>query len=172
MAHLLKLGTRIEFVSPVNEGVFRGVICGYPALEDTYEVKHQGFVYLMKTDEFTVIDEPDTLLPRLWHSSTDLLDRFGAHPSVKQASDRMLSEVLELVIAAHDPYGTSTDEIAAEAVDMIVTAINVLRACHVTQDQFMNAMEKIIRKNDAKTLESHQLNVQTQGVEKKVSVGS
>lgn len=105
------------------------------------------------------------LLDRLWVSSTGLLDRFEAQPSVKQASDRMMSEVLELVIAAHDIYGSSTGDIAEEAADVVVTAINVLRAACVTQEQFTEALDAIIRKNDKKDHTTHRRS-QQQGVER------
>lgn len=108
----------------------------------------------------------DNILNRLWTSSTGLLDRFQAQPSVKQASDRMMSEVLELVIAAHDIYGASTTDIAEEAADVMVTMINILRAACVTQEQFVQALETTMEKNDKKTDATHQLNVHTQGVER------
>jgi phosphoribosyl-ATP pyrophosphohydrolase len=105
-------------------------------------------------------------LDRLWTSSTGLMDRFKANPSIKQALDRMMSEVVELIIAANDPYGTSNDEIAQEAADVTVTLINVLRACGIDQAQFVKACEATIIKNDAKDKDSHQLQVKTQGVER------
>lgn len=139
-------------------------------LIDCYRVEvekyHNGERATHPRDEYLNHLAELSLVSRLWASSTGLLDRFNAQPSIKQASDRMMSEVLELVIAAHDTHGASTRDIAEEAADVVVTAINVLRAACVTEEQFAEALESIIRKNDKKNHESHQLNVQTQGVER------
>jgi phosphoribosyl-ATP pyrophosphohydrolase len=139
----------------------------YPLERDLY--LHDGRRDVSPRDEFAdkieCLFDP-SLLDRLWVSSTGLMDRFNANPSIKQALDRMMSEVVELIIAANDTYGTSNDEIAQEAADVTVTLINVLRACGIDQEQFVQACEAVIVKNGLKTDKTHQLQVKTQGVER------
>lgn len=187
---MLKLGTCVEFTSPLNGGVFRGIICGYPGEEDTYEVKHGRQIYPMMTSDFTVLHGPcdeeiaeleainarkDEIiamlkraappLTRLWVSSTDLLARFEAHPTIKQAVDRMMSEVAEFIVAANDTYGASTADIAEEAADVCVTVINVLRAANVSDSVFYEGLETVMASNDKKTDKTHQRSAQN-GVER------
>lgn len=117
-----------------------------------------------RIEELEAVPSP---LDRLWHSSTDLLSRFKARPTTKQTLDRMMSEVLELVIASSNAFTTNQEDVAAEAADVLVTMINALSIQGISKEQFAKAIDTVIAKNDAKTPDTHQLNVQSQGVERK-----
>lgn len=55
---MLKLGTLVQWTSPINGQDFRGIICGYPPGEDVYDVAHGGIIHLMNAADFTVLHGP------------------------------------------------------------------------------------------------------------------
>jgi NTP pyrophosphatase (non-canonical NTP hydrolase) len=112
-------------------------------------------------------DEMPSMLDRLWKSSTGLLKRFDARPSVKQAVERMMSEIVELIVAAHDTDDAvfEAEDIAKEAADVWVTVINVLNATGVSQEQLETAIEAVMDSNDKKDHTSYRRS-QQHGVER------
>lgn len=93
-------------------------------------------------------------------SSWGLLERFGANPTPKKALDRFGSEMLEFAAAAHEAWGGNVAEhekAAREAADVIVTALNTLRALRVPREAIIQALREVMASNDRKSLETHYL---------------
>lgn len=141
----------------------------YGVLIDSYRVEMERYI----NGERETHPRPEyiahlmtlSLLPRLWASSTSLLIRFGAHPTVEQAAERMMDEVAELLEEAQKQTVNGT-ALAKEAADAYVTIVNLLHAAGVSQEQFDAALDAVMEKNDAKTHRTHRLHMPTQGVER------
>ncbi len=100
--------------------------------------------------------EIGTQLGNLYRSSHDLIDRFGLTPNVETAWEKFQEEIdeldMEIVIFGLDD---DLDDLAAEAVDVLVTLFNVVRAAGVSEQQFICAIRDTWRKNDSKDSSTH-----------------
>lgn len=88
----------------------------------------------------------------LYDSAHYLIDRFDVNLDRTTAWTKFMEEVEEL---ANEVAGGDSDSVAAEAVDVIVTIINVLRPCGVTEDQLIYWMRETYVKNDTKNWDTH-----------------
>lgn len=96
-------------------------------------------------------------LSDLWNSTAALIRRFYGEGSPGfEARLRVLNEEFgEFVHAAH--VGEVKDA-AAEAIDLLVTALGVLQELGCSYALVEAALGRVIAKNDAKTHETHTLN--------------
>lgn len=88
----------------------------------------------------------------LYFSSHDLVNRFGVEQDVEAGLRKFLEESVELgnALGNQDP-----NEIAEEAVDVMVTLINLLRPAGVSTALLVETMKKVWEKNDSKTDLTH-----------------
>lgn len=103
---------------------------------------------------------------RLLLSVESFLERFGARPTVKTATDRAGSEFFEFVLALADAQlAMNSDEkrltqekAAEELVDLFYASYGAARRAGVTPAQVLAAWNAVITKNDSKTIETHAVN--------------
>ena len=101
----------------------------------------------------TSYDDP---LRDLARSTFAFYRRFDVQPELEPATLVLQEEVDELIEAAHDKEGTQ--RVAEEAADVIVTVIGLCDAAGVSVDEIIAQVYAVIKKNDAKTHETHQVN--------------
>jgi NTP pyrophosphatase (non-canonical NTP hydrolase) len=89
-------------------------------------------------------------------STLDLYRRFDVVPNLEVSTLVFQEEVDELLEAAHN--GHDLDHVAEEAADVFVTAIGICVATGVDVDQLVDRTRAVIRKNDAKTHDTHHIN--------------
>lgn len=100
----------------------------------------------------------DTLL-RLWQSTTALYERFSVAPEMENTRRVLMEEVLEF-ITEHVIHAVDQDNdanVTIEAADVLVTLLGALMPV-TTLGAFEAAIERVIAKNNAKTLETHEVN--------------
>lgn len=99
---------------------------------------------------------PKDALECLWESTSRLHERFypNGYPTFEAQHKVFVEEMGEFIFAISN---NSSSEACAEAVDMLVTAIGLLQGFAVTLEQFQSYMKAIAVKNDAKTLETHEV---------------
>lgn len=95
-------------------------------------------------------------LRALIQSTLDFYARFNLQPELPTALRVFREEVDELIEAAQ--LGTNLDHIAEEAADVFVTAIGICLARGVTLEEILHQTQMVIRKNNAKTHETHAIN--------------
>lgn len=88
----------------------------------------------------------------LYDSAHHLIDRFDIEPNVIDAWTKFQEETEELAdaLAVGNPH-----EIAAEACDVLVTLINVLRPAGVDENLLIYHMRETCSKNDRKSDATH-----------------
>lgn len=115
----------------------------------------------------------DALLQELWKSSRDLLARFEARPSVKQALAKVNEESDEFKKALYesddagewaDFFARRSNALAEEGADFFATIINAAALPGLTYAQFVSAIRSTIRKNNGKTLKDYMLDERTQSI--------
>ena len=89
-------------------------------------------------------------------STLEFYERFEVSPELETSIRVFQEEVGELIEAAQD--GISTDHIAEEAADVMVTAIGICLSQGVDLEQILRQTRAVIAKNDAKTHETHAIN--------------
>ncbi|MEM6284229.1 MAG: MazG nucleotide pyrophosphohydrolase domain-containing protein [Chloroflexota bacterium] len=102
--------------------------------------------------------EPTDPLRDLIRSTLAFYERFGVTPKLEAATLVFSEEVDEFIEAAHD--AESIDHIAEEAADVLVTVIGLCDAAGVSQDVLIEQIYAVIRKNDAKTWDTHEINAE------------
>jgi len=96
----------------------------------------------------------DEMLSKMWKSNEDFHQRFlGQVASNLQALAAYREECKELENACID--GETDWAIACEAGDALYTIIGVLRSVHIDLELFLDAMQHVVSKNDAKTHDTH-----------------
>lgn len=102
-------------------------------------------------------------LDHLWQSTSDLYERFGLSPSSTPPKSRrkfFMEEVGELIEASaleEDLPGHRQNGLCEEAADVIVTTLGLLQAHGVALHELEAAIQAVVDKNDAKTLDTHAL---------------
>lgn len=91
----------------------------------------------------------------LIHSTLAFYERFEVEPKLEPATLVFEEEVDEFIEAAHD--GSSTDHIAEEAADVMVTIIGLCKAANVPPETLIQQIYAVIEKNDAKTQDTHEI---------------
>lgn len=109
-------------------------------------------------------------IARLRLSAIGLLARFGARPLPFQALRRVGMEYRELeeAVKLYTSYQGSALAVCEEAVDVMVTLFNLLHATGADETAIVVIMQRVIEKNDSKTLDTHQLVPIWQSVERRV----
>jgi NTP pyrophosphatase (non-canonical NTP hydrolase) len=95
---------------------------------------------------------PDPLRD-LARSTYDFFRRFEVTPQPQAAAQNFLEETNELLEAAAS--GTNRIHLAEEAADVMVTIIGMCASAGVGIDELVEQIYLVIKKNDAKTLETH-----------------
>ncbi len=95
----------------------------------------------------------DDPLRQLAASTQAFYDRFGVIPMPEDAIPVFEEEVRELIEAVRQ--GDTATHIGEEAADVIVTVLGVCFAAGLTIDDLITQIDAVIRKNDAKTSETH-----------------
>lgn len=102
------------------------------------------------------------IIQQLMTSTRALYSRFfpKEQPGFEARRRVLFEEFGEFVAALyeHDFGYKDPAELANEAADLLVTMVGVLYYCDVTAPQFTAAIERVIAKNDAKTLDTHAVN--------------
>lgn len=94
-------------------------------------------------------------LLKLWHSTASLYARFGIRPNLNNTLMVFEEEAKELEYAAQNE---TAEQVAGEAVDVIVTVLGVCMASGLTLERIEKAVLATIRKNNAKTHQTHAVN--------------
>lgn len=106
--------------------------------------------------------EIGTQLANLYHSSHDLIDRFGLTPNLGSTLNKFAEEVSEFswegIYLSENFPEADRNALAAEAADVLVTVFNVVRAAGVSEHEFVRAIRNTWRKNDAKDWTTHYIN--------------
>lgn len=107
------------------------------------------------------------MLKKLWNSSTDLLKRFNLAPTPQVSFRKFQEECDEFEAAIFDKESDEfeatifdpddTGEPLLEAVDVMVTILNMLYALGYTYENLESAVERVIVKNDSKSWKSHHI---------------
>lgn len=92
-------------------------------------------------------------LRRLAASTQAFYDRFGVNPVAEDAIHVFEEEVRELIDAVRQRDDTA--HMGEEAADVIVTVLGVCFAAGLNIEDVIRQIEAVIRKNDAKTFETH-----------------
>lgn len=99
----------------------------------------------------------DEMLAKMWQSNEDFHNRFLGRPAnFSEALYAYSEEFRELEQATI--YSQSEWEISCEAADVLYTVIGVLRSRDIDLEMFLDAMQHVINKNNAKTHETHYIN--------------
>lgn len=93
----------------------------------------------------------------MWQSNEDFHNRFLGRPAnLDESLVAYREECGELNLACITE--ASNEETVLEAADVLYTVIGVLRSRGISFDEFLQACQQVISKNDAKTLETHYVN--------------
>lgn len=111
------------------------------------------------------------MIKKLWHSTAQLHARFDIKPlpaPVRRVFQEEAREVLEAakVIDAVLKSETRTiddlvaprEHLAEEVIDTLVTLCALCQAYGITRRQLSHAASQVIKKNAAKTLDTHEIN--------------
>ena len=103
-------------------------------------------------------------LEQLWASTAALYERFGLDAITTPPAKRrriFMEEATELVEASVIEVEYQFEEyshgVSREAADVVVTVIGLLQAHGISLEQFTEAVSSVVEKNDAKTLDTHEL---------------
>lgn len=107
-------------------------------------------------EKFNEIQED--LLTRLFESTKALHERFGDKWTVDHALKKFSEESAEFIIECVDNnrIGGNTQQVLGEMVDVLVTMMSCCINLVIDPSGLMPAIEAVITKNDAKTLETHE----------------
>lgn len=98
----------------------------------------------------------------LWHSTKDLHQRFFPdNPPSFEARVRVFNEeVGEFLHAVYASKLAAPNEkqVALEFADVLVTAMGLLQGLGIGYSEVIDALNTVASKNDAKTLDTHQVN--------------
>ena len=117
----------------------------------------------------------DNPLAELWQSSNDLNKRFGIDP-LEQDSVKIFMEECKELITAYFNYNAMFDgdtldalntNMVDEFADVLVTAIQMTLARGLTMYDLRKGIERTVRKNNAKTHETHELDAETRKIRRK-----
>ena len=111
----------------------------------------------------------NSIIARLWQSTVNLHSRFFPvnPPSFQARYDVFVEESNEFKTAVSEEYEffpaserplVSSHNAVHELADTIVTGMGLLQCLGYAPDDLERAIEDVIRKNDAKTLDTHHVN--------------
>ena len=111
-------------------------------------------------------------LKGLWQSSANLSVRFRGRLPNRAESIPLIREEVNELLDELDKLETSSEfaskqNTVDEAVDCFVVIIGSLLASGITIDDFAEGIERVIQKNDSKTLESHYFDQMTGKIRRK-----
>lgn len=97
-------------------------------------------------------------LKALWESTANLHKRFfpDSPPTFEARFRVFYEEIAELNLALMDISGNEPD-VAKEAADVFVTTIGLLQWYGIPLDVLQDAIQFVAKKNDAKTLDTHEI---------------
>lgn len=105
---------------------------------------------------------PADSLQALWDSTANLYARFGLVPIADVARRVFMEEVGEFMVAHVQAQNATnvgvSQALVEEAADVLVTTLGMLMAYTQTPDALRDAIQRVIAKNDAKTLDTHEVN--------------
>jgi NTP pyrophosphatase (non-canonical NTP hydrolase) len=93
----------------------------------------------------------------LWDSTKNLFERFGIEPTLDEQGRVMFEEIWEFTHAISDMEMNGA-EVPQEAVDVLVTIIAMLQITGHEYGEFQEAIERVVFKNDSKTMATHAVN--------------
>lgn len=95
------------------------------------------------------------VLRALWDSTAALHERFGTHGRIDAQMRVVFEEVYEFTASVVSDEGMLSLDTVDEATDVIVTLMSTLQSMGASFDHVAAAMQHVIAKNDAKTLDTH-----------------
>lgn len=110
------------------------------------------------------VSSRDDHFERLWISTRNLHQRFGIVPEIERQVPLVVEEMNEAIAAAR-----FEDDLALtqEIVDSVVVLMGLAMARGVALDDLHDAMNAVIRKNDAKTHLTHAIDANTFKIKRK-----
>lgn len=119
--------------------------------------------------------ETKDFLERLWNSSESLNKRFGIDPQEQDSVKIFMEECKELITAYYNYNATFSDishstldtDLADEFADVIVTAMQIAMARGLSVFDLLRGIDRVVRKNDAKTSETHEIDSGSRKIRRK-----
>lgn len=106
----------------------------------------------------------DDFFERLWLSTRSLHNRFGVTPEIERQIPLVREETNEAIAAAQHE---SDEALGKEIADSLVVLMGLAMARRLTLDLLHDSINAVIRKNDAKTLDTHKIDPKTLKIKRK-----